>query len=122
MVVRRLEAGDEAVACKAVATFKNSHPTDDYMTWFLSNKDNYLYVAELEGELAGFLLAYKLERCDGERAMMFLYEVEVLSQYRRQGIGRSLVEAVRRECEQGRMLMLFHTTNLEFSTPCRAEN
>ncbi len=111
MVVRRLKARDEIVACKAVAKFKNSHPTAEYMARFLSNKTNYLYVAEVEGELAGFLLAYKLERCDGERAMMFLYEVEVLSQYRRQGIGGALVEAVRRECEQGGFLKLFVLTD-----------
>ena len=106
MVVQRLETGDEATACQAVATFKNAYPTINYMTQFLSDKDTYFYVAEVEGELAGFLLAYKLERCDGEKAMMFLYEIEVSSQHRRQGIGKALVQAIK-ECEQKRFLKVF---------------
>lgn len=95
-----MEPGDEAVACEAVATFKSSSPAGDHIARFLGNKDNYFCVAEVEGELAGILLAYRMERCDDERAMMLLYEVEVLSQHRRRGIGRALVEAVKRECEQ----------------------
>ena len=109
-MVRRLETGDEATACQAVATFKNAHPTISYMAQFLGNKDTYFYVAEVEGELAGFLLAYKMERCDGERAMMFLYEIEVLSQHRRQGIGKALVQAIK-ECEQKRFLKVFVLTD-----------
>ncbi len=110
MIVRRLKPGDEATACQVVATFKNSHPTISYMAQFLVNKDTYFYVAEVEGELAGFLLAYKLERCDGEKAMMFLYEIEVSSQRRRQGIGKALVQAIK-ECEQKRFLKMFVLTD-----------
>lgn len=107
MIVRRLGAGDEAVAREAVALFKRSYPSVDYMARFLGNKDNYFYVAEAGGVSVGFLLAYRIERCDGERAMMLLYEVEVLSQHRRQGTGRALVEAVKRECKQGEFLRMF---------------
>ena len=111
MIVRRLETGDEATACQAVATFKNAYPTINYMTQFLADKATYFYVAKVEGELAGFLLAYKMDRCDGERAMMFLYEIEVLSQHRRQGIGKSLVQATKKECEQQGILKMFVLTD-----------
>jgi aminoglycoside 3-N-acetyltransferase I len=111
MVIRRLETGDEAIACQVVATFKNAYPTINYMAHFLDNKDNYFYVAEVAGKLVGFLLAYKMDRCDGERAMMFLYEIEVLSQRRRQGIGKALVQATKKECEQKRFLKMFVITD-----------
>lgn len=110
MIVRRLHAGDEAVAREAVARLKNAYPTVDHTRRFLGNVNHYFYVAEVGGELAGFLLAYKMERCDGERAMMFLYEIEVLSRYRRQGIGRALVEAVKGECERQGFLKMFVIT------------
>ena len=110
MIVRRLEAGDEAVAREAVATFKHSYPTLDHMGRFLGDKDHYFFVAGVDGELAGFLLAYKMERCDGERAMMFLYEIEVLSRHRRQGVARALVEAVKGECERQGFLKMFVIT------------
>ena len=110
MIVRRLQAGDEAVAREAVARFKNSYPTVDHTRRFLGNVNHYFYVAEVDGELAGFLLAYKMERCDGERAMMFLYEIEVLSRHRRQGVGRALVEAVKEECERRGFLKMFVLT------------
>ena len=107
MIVRRLQAGDETVAREAVVRFKHAYPTVDHLRRFLGNKDHYFYVAEVDGELAGFLLAYKMGRCDGARAMMFLYEIEVLSRHRRQGIGRALVEAVKGECDRQRFLKMF---------------
>jgi ribosomal protein S18 acetylase RimI-like enzyme len=111
MIVRRLRTGDEAIACQAVATFKDSHPAAGHVARFLADEDNYFYVAEVQGELAGFLLAYRLERCDGEKAMMFLYEIEVSSQYRRQGIGKALVQALKGACEQGEFLKMFVLTD-----------
>jgi aminoglycoside 3-N-acetyltransferase I len=111
MIVRRLGTGDKAVACQAVATFKDPRPAADHAARFLADEDNYFYVAEVRGELAGFLLAYRLERCDGERAMMFLYEIEVLSQHRRQGIGKALVQALKGACEQGKFLKMFVLTD-----------
>ena len=110
MIVRRLEAGDEAVARQVVATFKHACPTLDHMGRFLSDKDHYFFVAGVDRELAGFLLAYKMERCDGERAMMFLYEIEVLSRHRRQGVGTALIEAVKGECERQGLLKMFVIT------------
>jgi aminoglycoside 3-N-acetyltransferase I len=107
MIVRRLEAGDETVAREAVVRFKHAYPNVDHLRRFLVNEDHYFYVAEVDGELAGFLLAYKMQRCDGARAMMFLYEIEVLSRHRRQGIGRALVEAVKAECERQGVLKMF---------------
>jgi len=47
------------------------------------------------GELAGFVLAYRLERLDREAAQLFVYEVGVTPQYRRDGIGARLMGHVR---------------------------
>jgi ribosomal protein S18 acetylase RimI-like enzyme len=68
------------------------------MSAFLSDPANVLIVAEQEGIPVGFVLGYRLMRCDGDDPMMLLYEIEVCAQYRRAGVGRRLVEALQDRC------------------------
>ncbi len=44
----------------------------------------------MAGELAGFVLAYRLPRLDGEAAQLFVYELGVTSQYWHGGIGNEI--------------------------------
>jgi ribosomal protein S18 acetylase RimI-like enzyme len=82
-----------------------------HMASFLANESNYFYVAQVDEKPVGFLVAYKLERCDGEQPMMLLYEIEVLSNYRRRGIARSLVDEIKSTCQQKEFIKLFVVTN-----------
>lgn len=79
-----------------VQLFKEMFPEN---TWdlqhcqeFVENKQNYLLIAEDEGKPCGFLTAHTLPRLDELNPELFLYEIEVNSNYRRQGIGTQLIE------------------------------
>ncbi len=94
MTVRRLTPGDENIASEIAATFKNAVPSGEHLRGFLADSAIYLFAAAVEGKPVGFALGYRLPRLDGESAMMMLYEIEVLEAFRRQGIGRKLIEAL----------------------------
>ena len=107
ITVRRLTAGDELGACKLASTFKSARVTPEHAARFLSNPGHFLFVAEVSGEIVGFLLAYRLERLDRAATQLFVYEVEVAPSYRRQGVGTRLMERVGEAVEREGMMEAF---------------
>lgn len=63
---------------------------------FLENKDNLLLVAYWEKEIAGFLTGYRLQRFDKKKAEVLIYEVGVNENFRRKGIGKALIQALKK--------------------------
>jgi GNAT superfamily N-acetyltransferase len=103
MDVRRLRTGDENSAVLVVEGLK--FPSDGvvgitvdpvYMHTFLADDSHYFLAAYVGEKPVGYLFAYRLARFDGRLPGVFLYEVEVLEEYRRQGVGRALVEEIKR--------------------------
>jgi len=96
--IRRLGAGDAALAETAVRAFKSRANSSISLAAFLANPANFLLVAaaESESEPAGYLLAYRLQRPDREAAQMFIYEVDVAEGWRRRGLGSALLDEILR--------------------------
>jgi len=76
---------------------------DAGMTWdagngrtFLANSDALLVVARWEGVVCGFLSAYRLPRFDGLGSEVNLYEIATDEAYQRRGVGRAMVDEVKR--------------------------
>jgi ribosomal protein S18 acetylase RimI-like enzyme len=111
VVIRRLRPGDEARAGEVAATFKTAQLPPQRASRFLANPANYLIVAESAGELAGFVLAYRLQRLDREGAQSFVYEVAVTPQHRHGGIGTSLMGYVRDLVAQESLMEAFVLTD-----------
>jgi aminoglycoside 3-N-acetyltransferase I len=111
VAVRRLAAGDEARARDVALTFKSADVSTEHAARFLADPARCLVVAEVAGDLAGFLLAYRLERLDRAAAQLFVYEIDVAPAYRRQGIGTQLMEYVRRLVDQEALMEAFVFTS-----------
>jgi GNAT superfamily N-acetyltransferase len=63
---------------------------------FLSDQNN-LFLLAFEKEIpVGFLTAHRLQRFDKRRAEILLYEIGVHQDYRRRGIGKSLINEVKK--------------------------
>jgi GNAT superfamily N-acetyltransferase len=90
-VIRRLRPGDEHTLQEVCERYKSRVATDEEATRTLSLDDLHIWIAEVDGELAGFAYAHELQRIDGD-TMVFLYELEVDERFRRRGLGRALVE------------------------------
>lgn len=80
-----------------------NHIQDEGKVWdseqgeqFIGNNDNALFIAFWEGKASGFLTAHRLQRFDKRKAGVLLYEIGVHPDYRRRGIGKALIEEVKK--------------------------
>ena len=94
-MIRKLEPGDEATLQEVARRYKSRVPSDEEAAHVLSLRDLHVWIAEVDGALAGFAYAHELPRVDGDTTV-FLYELEVDERFRRRGLGRALVEAAKR--------------------------
>jgi len=121
MEIRRLVEGDEEAACRLIEQVKfvidavvgvSLDPAG--MRALLADDRAYLIAAYVDDRPVGMVYGYRFPRLDGARPMMFLYEAGVLEQYRRRGIGRALVEELKRfamESDCRKMLVLTQASN-----------
>ena len=111
ITVRRLEPGDESLARTVARGFKHAHISASYAGTFLANSSNHLIVGEAAGELAGFLLAYRLDRIDRPTGQLFVYEVAVNPSHRHRGVGTALMQFARSLVEHERLMEAFTITS-----------
>lgn len=109
--VRRLAPGDEAVARRLAGSFKATDISPANAGALLANSANCVVVAEAAGDLAGFLLAYRLDRMDHPAGQLFVYEIEVAPSWRRQGVGRALMHFARGIVRDERLMEAFVLTS-----------
>ena len=113
MKIKRLGPEDVELAAAVVKRFKRQDVTPEYLDHFLSNPRHLVFVAEIGGKPEGFLLAYRLERLDGLPPKIFVYEVDVVEESRRRGIGTQLMDAVRELIREEELNSAFVLTNYE---------
>ena len=118
MQVRRLTIGDETYACQVINQVKlrgdgveGVTVTPEYMCSFLADQRHYLIAALIDQLPVGFALGYQFPRVDGGRPMVFFYEIGVDAQYRRRGIGRALVEELKRQAQASGCCKMFVPTS-----------
>ena len=94
--VRRLRDVDDDLAAQLSAQFDDFPWDGEQGPAFLANPDNLLVGAFWEGRLCGFATAHRLQRMDRRRAEVLLYEIGVEEAFQRRGLGRAIVEEVKR--------------------------
>lgn len=93
-VVRRLGARDVSLAQRLVVKFHHSKVSAAYLHEVLANRRNVM-LAALDGEeIVGFLWGHWLARLRLEQDHLLVYEIEVVEERRRQGIGTRLIQVV----------------------------
>ena len=110
MQIRRLTTGDEQTACDIASLFRSSQVGADYVAALLADEQNHLIGAFSEHRPVGYAFGYELQRIDGLGPMMLLYEIEVAEDHRRRGIGRALVERLKRTCRERGFTKMFVST------------
>jgi ribosomal protein S18 acetylase RimI-like enzyme len=91
IAVRQLTVEDSECAQSLVRTFHRSAVSRRYLEHLLSDPANLLLVAEAEDAVVGFIWAHWLDRIRLERKQLFIYEIEVDSNFRRRGAGARLL-------------------------------
>ena len=111
-MIHRLTPGDEPRLLELCSRFKDRVPSDAEAASLLAHRDIYVWVSEVDAELAGFAYAYVLSRIDGDISV-FLYELEVDARFRRHGLGRALVEQARTLAERVGALKMWVDTDYD---------
>lgn len=117
MKLIRCSTNDMSYALEAIRVVKHEEDnnklellTDECMTNFLSNPDNYLIIAIGDNIVAGFVVAYELQRVDRNQKLMFLYEIGVLKTHRKKGIGTVLINFLKGICEDNNIMKMWVPT------------
>ena len=117
--IRRLSAGDEAVAIEAIHELKPAEEraghdaSKEHMRQLLARDENYLYIASVDAQPVGFLLAYRFPRVDRDQDMIYLYEITVLLEQRRRGIGSRMIQALKEECRSSNVMEVWVGTEAD---------
>ncbi|MBD0351791.1 MAG: GNAT family N-acetyltransferase [Flavisolibacter sp.] len=69
-------------------------PSINHLEKLLADDRTYLFAAILDDKVIGYALAYRFPSLYTSDYLAYLYDIEVLATYRRQGAGRLLIETL----------------------------
>lgn len=72
-------------------TYQNNQPSDDYLKKLLKRDTFIALVASQENKIIGGLTAYVFDKFEQERREIYIYDLAVLSLYRRQKVATHLI-------------------------------
>jgi aminoglycoside 3-N-acetyltransferase I len=103
--IRRLHAPDVASfremnsmfgqAFEDIETYGADPPSEEYLRAFLERGDTISLAAFADGRVVGGLVAYVLSKFEQERKEIYIYDLAVALNYRRRGIARALIAALK---------------------------
>jgi aminoglycoside 3-N-acetyltransferase I len=76
--------------------YRDAPPSDAYLQRLLAKPTVIALAAEVEGAVAGGLVAYLLEKFERERSEIYIYDLAVAARHRRRGIARDLILLLKR--------------------------
>lgn len=76
-------------------SYQSAAPSDEYLDKLLSREDFIPLVAVVDGKVVGGLAAYVLQKFEQERSEIYIYDLAVLEEYRRQHIATGLINKLR---------------------------
>lgn len=130
MDIRRLNRENVKEVIDMVETFRSVITNKKKAIEFLNDEKNYIIACLDKERVVGFVLGYELQRYDDQNNMMYVHEVNVLSEYRRQGIGKRIMEELKKICNSRDLSKIFLITrksnipaiSLYTSTKGKSEN
>jgi aminoglycoside 3-N-acetyltransferase I len=76
-------------------SYQSAIPSDEYLKKLLAREDFIPLVAVVDGKVVGGLAAYVLQKFEQERSEIYIYDLAVLEEYRRQHIATGLINKLR---------------------------
>ena len=76
-------------------SYQSAIPSDDYLNALLAREDFIPLVAVVDGKVVGGLAAYVLQKFEQERSEIYIYDLAVDEEYRRQHIATGLINKLR---------------------------
>jgi aminoglycoside 3-N-acetyltransferase I len=83
-------------AFNEVATYSSSRPSSNYLKQLLSS-DYFIMLAALKnGSVVGGIAAYELHKFEQERSEIYIYDLAVAEEHRREGIATALIQKLKK--------------------------
>jgi ribosomal protein S18 acetylase RimI-like enzyme len=79
---------------------KDEQPSTEHLQTLLTDDRTYLFAAVSDNTVAGYVLAYKFPSLYSSGHLAYLYDIEVVATYRRNGIGRLLIQQLLEQLKQ----------------------
>jgi aminoglycoside 3-N-acetyltransferase I len=76
-------------------TYTGRRPGDDYLRKLLAGDSFIALVAKKDGRVVGAIAAYELHKFEQQRSEIYLYDLAVLAEHRRQGIAMALIQQLK---------------------------
>ncbi|GJD60154.1 GNAT family N-acetyltransferase [Methylobacterium frigidaeris] len=78
--------------------YGSAPPSDAYLADLLAKEHVFVLVALMEGDVAGGLVAYALDKIEQARREVYVYDLAVDAPHRRRGVATALIEHLRATC------------------------
>jgi aminoglycoside 3-N-acetyltransferase I len=76
-------------------TYGDEPPSDAWLEELLAKDNNVVLAAFVAERLVGGLVAYELDKFERERREIYIYDLAVAEEHRRQGIATALIDELR---------------------------
>ena len=83
-------------AFEQVDTYCESQPDTEYLSRLLAKEHFIVLVALKSNNVVGGLVAYELEKFEQARSEIYIYDLAVDSEHRREGVATKLIKALKR--------------------------
>ncbi|MDX2189647.1 MAG: GNAT family N-acetyltransferase [Bacteroidota bacterium] len=97
--ILRLTISDTELIQNVIDDFLTSEesPTFEHLTNVLQDDRTYLYLAKTEVQIIGYALIFKFPSIYSNHNMAYLYDIEVLQEFRQNGIGKELIHKIKEQ-------------------------
>lgn len=85
---------------------------------FLSNSDNWFYVATVDEKVVAYAIAYVQRRVDNKKNMICLYEIGTLQSCRKKGIAKSIINLIIEDGKLNNVIKIWIPTNTSNISAC----
>ena len=118
--IKRLGTGDVALTQQLIQLFRDVFEREDetdaepnYLSQLLRNNTFVAFAAIQDSKVIGGLTAYELPMYYSASSEMFIYDVAVSAEYQRRGIGKLLLTALKKYCQQQNIPEIFVAAHAE---------
>lgn len=88
-------------------TYTAHQPDDAYLQRWLANPNHLALAAFSDKKMVGGLVAYELQKFEQARSEIYIYDLAVDENYRRQGVATGLITALQKEAAQRQAYVIF---------------
>lgn len=78
-----------------IETYTTKRPSEEYLRRLLGGDTFIALAAVKSGEVVGGIAAYELRKFEQERSEIYIYDLAVASEHRREGIATALIEKLK---------------------------